>query len=128
MYQRVFPRDLFNEAKFLKGLGRLTMLIEDELCPLTYDYDRRHAVFPPDDTMYEVGLLVDQRPSDGGLECKNLKFFDDGKLVKIYSMLNCRSPYNLVAESPEVGEIEVFNDDGSLTDEFKIEIGMGTDE
>lgn len=32
-YQRVIPRDLFNEAKLLKCLGRLSLFIHDGKSP-----------------------------------------------------------------------------------------------
>lgn len=32
-YQRVLPRDLFNESKLLKCIGQLVLLIHDGNCP-----------------------------------------------------------------------------------------------
>jgi len=130
VYKRVLPRDAFNEAKFLKGLARLTMLIEDGNCPLVYVFDQTW------ETRIEygnweglAGFIIDQRPEDGGLECENLFFYYKRKMyrdteLRIYSMLNCQSPYNIVCAGSDGGELIVFEDDGTFTDEFKTEIGM----
>lgn len=38
-YQRVIPRDLFNEANLLKCVGKLALLHHDGLLPFEMDYD-----------------------------------------------------------------------------------------
>ena len=47
-YTRVLPRDLFNEAKLMKCMGLLTLLIHDELIPdcLKFEYDQEPFLFP----------------------------------------------------------------------------------
>jgi hypothetical protein len=132
MYKRVMPRDGFNEAKYIKSLSRLVMLIEDELCTLTYVFDQIHATYidlPFGERQGPAGFILDQRNSDGGLECKNLKFYKNAVLhagheVEMHSVPNGRSPFNLLAATDDGGEVQVFADDGELTDEFKASIGM----
>ena len=108
MFKRVFPRDLFNEAKLLKCLGRLTLIIEDEMVPkcFSYHYDGEQ-------------LEVHQRQSDGGIYCANIQFFSKERgMLKLYTSLNSRESYPLVLDAKHDGEIEVFTDSGSLTDQF----------
>lgn len=108
-YHRVLPRDLFNESKLLKCLGRLTILIEDGLIPeLKLEYDGRP-------------FCIEQQSCDGSTYCTNIKIylFQDGELKQLdfVSALNSRESYPLLCEYQ--GEaFEVFNDDGSLHDSF----------
>lgn len=37
-YRRVLPRDLFNEAKLLKCLGQLSLMIHDGKCELRVEH------------------------------------------------------------------------------------------
>ena len=62
MYKRVLPRDLFNEAKLLKCLGRLCLLIEDDMCKLEYDHDDEFA----------EGFVIGQLQECGGIYPLNL--------------------------------------------------------
>jgi hypothetical protein len=102
MYTRIIPRDLFNEAKLLKCLGRLALLVHDGL-PLEIDYD-------PD------GFAINQRSSDGGLYVENMTFSAKFPL-ELYSAYNSKMNYPLLCQAEE--EIFVFDEDGNLTEEFK---------
>lgn len=108
-YRRVIPRDLFNEAKHLKCLARLCLLIHDGRAGrLQFHHDAE--VYP--------GFSLESRWSDGGVYCENLKFTIDEREVKLYGWLNARSPYPLLFQH-EGEELDVFHDDGSLTAEFR---------
>lgn len=111
-YQRVLPRDLFNEAKLLKCLGRLSLLIEDGMLPMRVIHD----------TMTDPGFLVDQNPDDGSFFCANLQFYAPRqgrlRLVPFHSALNSRESWPLLCTWQQE-ELAVFNEDGSLTDEFR---------
>lgn len=111
MYERVIPRDLFNEAKLLKCLGQLCLLIHDEKAGPFISFEH--------DTAIAEGFHIDQDPNDGGLFCANLKFFFNQWELTLKTNLNARDPYPLLATVLDSEEFHVFNDDGSLSDEFK---------
>lgn len=109
-YRRVLPRDLFNEAKLLKCLGRLTLMIHNGLCPLQFEHD--------EDTC--PGFLVDQNPDDGSIRCLNLRFSTaGGETVEVSSGLNSRIPYPLTFVAPDGDSEYVFDDEGELSPEFR---------
>lgn len=112
-YQRVIPRDVFNEAKLLKCLGQLCLLIEDRKCDLVVEHFNSFT-----------GFRIIRDDSDGGLMCTNLQFYrkvgNQLKPQEVYSAMNARDPYPLLTVSAATGEeIEVLNDDGTLTEDFK---------
>lgn len=114
-YTRVLPRDLFNEAKLLKCMGRLSLLIEDELVrwPLTLE----HRPFTHGSLFYR-GFVVEQDSSDGSIFVTNLTLALGGTKIRVKSALNSKAPYPLVYEDERLGVGCVFNDDGSLAEEF----------
>lgn len=61
-YQRVLPRDLFNEAKLLKCLGQLSLLVYEGRLPLLLQHD----------TEFSQGFLVAQDRSSGDIFVSNL--------------------------------------------------------
>lgn len=117
MYTRVIPRDLFNEAKLLKCLGQLSLLIHNGMCPMRVIHDADRF----------VGFAIDQDQSDGSFYCSNLKFYfkRDGKDVeaRFRTSLNSRENYPLCTTTPEGEEIGVFEADGGLTEDFLIMLG-----
>ena len=108
-YQRVIPRDIFNEAKLLKCLGML--------CLHVHDGKAGRLKFHHDDEVYK-GFSIESRWSDGGLYCENLKFTIDDREVKVYGVLNSRENYPLLFEHDDA-EYEVFNEDSFLSDDFR---------
>jgi len=82
-YQRVIPRDLFNEAKLLKCIGRLTCDLHDnKLKGLTWEHDSED--FKIDQTV------------DGDIYIANLRFFDDqGDAVEFFTQLNSKENWPL---------------------------------
>lgn len=108
-YNRTIPRDLFNEAKLLKCLGQLSLLIHDEMArPLSIDHDETE--FP--------GFLIEQRDSDGALYCSNLQVFCKGRLIGLWSPYNRKDAYPLTF-SLDDEEGDVFTDEGELSEEFR---------
>ena len=108
-YNRVFPRDLFNEAKLLKCLGQLCLLIHEGKCSLKFAHD----------TKFWEGFNVQQDPSDGGLFVANLRFYTkrgDWE-VCVASVLNSPHPYPLVFTSSGE-EHPMFIDNGQLSQEY----------
>lgn len=102
-YQRVIPRDLFNESKLLKCLGQLSLLVHNETVNLIVDYD-------------ESIFLIKQRPEDGGLYCTTINFFIGKQKLELFTSYNSKSPYPLLCMADEL--LDVFNDDGTPTIEF----------
>lgn len=111
MYKRVLPRDLFNEAKLLKCLGRLCLLIEDDMCKLEYDHDDEFA----------EGFVIGQLQECGGIYPLNLRFYTPaGDEFVCNSPLNSRRAYSLVF-TYKGEECYVFDDDntGTLSPDFR---------
>ena len=84
-YYRVIPRDLFNESKLLKCMGKIALLVEDGMIP---------------------GLTIDEYPEDAGFQVEqgisgeifiaNLIFTDkQGEEVFFYTPLNSKEAWPL---------------------------------
>lgn len=108
-YQRVIPRDLFNESKLLKCMGQLSLLIHEGKgirWPLTLNFgDGRD------------GFVADQDSDDGSLFCENLWVELGGELIHVASRYNSKDAYPLFFRRGD-DEGDVFNDDGSLSNDF----------
>jgi len=61
-YNRVIPRDLFNESKLLKCIGKLTLLIHDNLAPFGLKFEH-------DEEPFKIGLT-----NCGHLKIQNITF------------------------------------------------------
>lgn len=100
-YHRVVPRDLFNEASLLKCLGRLALMIEDQVVAgLGYEYDG-------------TPFQIEQNPSNGAIYCTNLQFFCDGEPMELIRPLNSREPYPLYWMIDD-NAVPVFDDRGGF--------------
>jgi len=121
-YHRVIPRDLFNESKLLKCLGRLALLVNDGMAgSLQIDFDGE-------------SFDIRREDSSGGLYCHNFKAFIKRYKDKVFiknqyigleSSLNSMDNYPLWFFTDGMNEYErVFNEDGSFTDAFKSLIGV----
>ena len=106
-YMRVIPRDLFNESKLLKCLGKLSV----------YVLDRRFPYEVLDDLEDSINGFKIVQDEDGNIYCKNYKFLvlKDNKdhSLSFYTPLNSKRPFPLYCDY-----IEVLDDEGRLTDEF----------
>lgn len=107
-YERVIPRDLFNEASLLKCYGRLYIVLEGY----------RNVGF----AMNSVSSFdVVQREDDGALYVENLPFTIGDYEYRLTRPLNSRAPWPLYAESlddPDFDPVCVFTDSGALTIEM----------
>lgn len=113
MYTRVIPRDLFNEAKLLKCLGQLALIIHDGVDAAGYCVPRELTV------EHDHAWKIDQRQSDGGLYvCGGLRFKVRQLVLELYTAYNSKSPYPLLCMMGGCVEIDVFNDDGTLAKDF----------
>ena len=84
-YKRVLPRDLFNEAKLLKCIGKISLLIHDnKIKGLNLSYENNE----------EFKIL--QNVSDGSLYIDNIDFSDNqGDRVEFSCGLNARNNWPL---------------------------------
>ena len=104
-YTRVIPRDLFNEAKLLKCMGRLCLLILDNQTPVQMESKDTGEPF-------KIALL-----DEGVLTITNVEILINDKPYQFQTTYNCKSNYPLFLVH-DYCEYQVFNDDGTLNDEF----------
>lgn len=105
-YQRVIPRDLFNEASLLKCYAHLWMLLER--------FHHHDAHLSEGDG---APFRIEQDPGSGGLTVANLPFRINGNAWNLFRPLNSREPWPLYAERHDE-EVAVFTEDGQLTEAF----------
>lgn len=101
-YIRVLPRDAFNEAKLLKCIGKLTLLIEDRMLPgWTYEYDGEP-------------FAIEQDQNDGSIFVSNIEFLKSGIPIHLATPLNSRSSWPLQASGAGHDGDYVFSEDGKI--------------
>lgn len=110
-YQRVLPRDLFNEAKLLKCLGRLFLMqANNQLNP---NIRLEH------DTSLNAGFTINQDQSDGSFFVSNISVYVNDVLFYHCANLNCKDAYPLILTCSKTDEeFYVFDDNGNLASEF----------
>ena len=108
-YQRVIPRDLFNEGNLLKCLGQLYLNLEvlkTERVEISY---------------YGAGSTEGfdiQCTVDGDIYVDNISLHIRGVPYIIFRPLNSRRPYPVYTIKMDHSTLEVFNDDGTFHKEF----------
>jgi hypothetical protein len=114
-YLRVLPRDLFNEAKLLKCLGQLALILHDHEGQFNVELIHRKP---------ELGFIIDQHSdNDGSLYCRNLKlrFCRTRRIIELSTVYNSKAPYPFCFENTRGKDVDmgdVFNDDGTFSTEF----------
>lgn len=111
-HQRVIPRDLFNESKLLKCMGQLSLIIHDEKHP-QYPLRLEH-----NDADYP-GFNIELDGEFHNLYVTNLTLFFKDTEIRLGSRYNSKDAYPLHFINDDGEEGEVFNDDGTLSQEFK---------
>jgi hypothetical protein len=109
-YRRVIPRDLFNEGSLLKCCGRLAILLDQ--------YGTSGYSMPEDVSHFDIR----QRPEDGAIFVANLPLSNGKVEYHLLRPLNSRRPWPLWAANvndDSADWIEVFNDDGNLTEDMR---------
>ena len=105
-YQRVIPRDLFNEAKLLKCLGMLALYELNMGLPEGVRIDHHGDAFN-----------IMQDDSSGDITCQNLRLEVKGRRLYLWTPMNCREPHPLyIVINHE--EIECFDDEGKVSNTF----------
>jgi hypothetical protein len=105
-YDRVLPRDLFNEAKLLKCVGRLCLLIHDDKAPDGVKFEHNSDAF-------EIGMTT-----DGDLTISNIKFFINDKEIMFVTRYNNKANYPFFVQDEEYLDHRVFDEQGNLDNEF----------
>ena len=105
-YQRVIPRDLFNEANLLKCYGRIYINLE--------------VTNAPGVVLEHVGgpFVVIADYYSGDLSVENVKLLINGTELKLFRPLNSREEWPLYFRNKLDEEVSVFNKDGSFTSEM----------
>lgn len=120
-YQRVIPRDLFNEANLLKCYGQLALLIHDYKFPTNPRLELEPTLNVNDwgDETQDSSFRIEQ-DDDGGLCIVNLNLYVNDRLCSLRRPLNARQSFPLYLSLFEWDEpILVFNDDGTFSAEMK---------
>jgi hypothetical protein len=105
-YIRVIPRDLFNEANLLKCYGKIYINLETANLP---GVELEHDGEPFD---------VQQDESSGSIFVANVVLRVRGKPCPLHRPLNSREAWPLYFTDENGEELEVFEEDGSFTDEM----------
>lgn len=110
-YQRVLPRDLFNEAKLLKCLGKLIVEIENKNLPIAHAFEANAA-----------GFSVGQDENDDSIFVSNIRFYahsDAGKRLYFFTGLNARNEWPLqCTDFNQRDTLHVFNSQSELSEAF----------
>lgn len=110
-YLRVVPRDFFNEAKLLKCLGRLELLILDNEKPardfkLTSEFDNE-------------AFNIVQDPNSGSISVSNYHVFVNGEELFLSTPLNSKANYPLIGIY-KGEEYYIFDEQGNFMPNFGI--------
>lgn len=104
-YQRVIPRDLFNEASLLKCYGRIYIELEN--------HDLPHVQLEHDGQAFEI----EQDPGSGGLSIANVQLRVGDDCIRLHRPLNSREAYPLYMTDEDECEVPLFDDKGAFTPE-----------
>lgn len=104
-YKRVIPRDLFNEAKLLKCMGRLVLLIQDRFIPLQMSCVDNGEPF-------KIALM-----DEGSLTITNITITVKGRTLLFKTTYNAKSNYPLYVEHDNC-DYRVFDETGEFDMEF----------
>lgn len=112
MYQRVIPRDLFNEANLLKCYAQLYLCLDHHaIDDVSLDYD-------------DEPFDIDQNQDSGGLYIRNITLLVRGQAIHLERPLNSRYAWPLYATTPDEEIIEVLGDNGRLSDAMLAFLGI----
>lgn len=110
-YFRVAPRDLFNEANFLKCLAQLSLDVHEGFLPEIYFDEDEYGDYGVKMTQNQDGDLV--------LESPLFRFKSDDEELILFRRMNSREPYPLWTIDQDGDHIRVFYPNGTVTVEFK---------
>ena len=107
-YQRVIPRDFFNEAKLLKCMGVLQLYIDANNTPegITIEIKETGAPF-----------IIEKDETSGDIYITNYECKVNGNIVRFESNLNSKAEYPLSCYFQD-SIFSVFTDLGDFDNEF----------
>jgi len=108
-YTRVLPRDLFNEAKLLKCIGRLCLLIHDGLTPVPMSF--KDSFGDPWEGFHVVLM------EEGALTITNVHIKIKGKIFLFKTIYNSKANFPLYLQYDYV-DYPVFDGNGNFDPEF----------
>ncbi len=106
-YTRVVPRDLFNEASLLKCYGQIYLNLE-----------RGRYEAELTEPLIGEPFRVVQNDATGGITLANVHLIVRGERCALERPLNSRDPFPMYLTTSDDGEISVFNDDGTFTEDM----------
>ncbi len=101
-YQRVIPRDLFNEANLLKCYGQIYLNLEK----MNVDAQLKHS---------GDAFQIVQDGGDGSLSIANIAFMVRGEQLNIQRPMNSRRSFHLIIVTDDWEEMEMFEENGAFT-------------
>lgn len=105
-YERVIPRDLFNEAKLLKCMGHLSVKILDNATPVNME------CIPSESEPFIIGLM-----DEGSLTITNMSVLIRGKQYRFKTTYNSKAIYPLYVDYQDCDYL-VFDEFGNWDKEF----------
>jgi len=105
-YDRVIPRDLFNESKLLKCMGQLCLYIHDNTTPVEMTVEHNGDPF-------KIALM-----EDNNLRVTNISISIKGSVFDFYTTYNSKAAYPLYVMDDNYTEYEVFDHGGKFSTEF----------
>ncbi len=109
-YDRVIPRDFFNESKLLKCFGQLSLFIHSEKTPVPMDiFIIRNSNSEP----FQIG-----QTNDGYLTITNVEVTINKNKFLFKSKYNSKSNYPLFVMTDDYSEYQVFDENGQFDEEF----------
>lgn len=107
-YNRVIPRDFFNEAKLLKCMGVISLAILDNKMPKGIKMSFEETGEP-----FEVALS-----DEGSLFVANYPVTINGESYILKTTYNSKQNYPLFFDTQNYEEIEVLDESGNFTTKF----------
>lgn len=101
---RVIPRDFFNEAKLLKCLGHLELLILEKKIQLRSEFDGKN-------------FNIEQSFGDGSLRCSNYRVFFKDEEIYLYTQYNSKENFPLILVY-RMEDYYVFDENGKFMPGF----------
>lgn len=113
MYNRVVPRDFFNEAKLLKCLGQFALCVLDNTLPREFNSSKLAIEY--DGQPFDI----QQNPHDGSIFCANYHVWLDDEPLKLWTPLNSREAWPMLATF-RGSEYYLFDDNGKWMPNFGV--------
>lgn len=110
-YNRVIPRDLFNEAKLLKCMGHLCLKIHDHMTPIVMEIDEEQEDGEPIEA-FNIGLM-----DEGYLAIDNLYIRIKDRPYLFKTQYNSKANFPLFIQDDDC-EYRVFDERGEWDSEF----------